>query len=842
MQKKQTKAGQYNHSEIESKWQDKWEKSGVYKPDLDNAKKPFYNLMMFPYPSAEGLHVGSVFTFSGVDTYGRFKRMQGYDVFQPMGLDGFGIHSENYALKVGRHPKEQAEISEKNFYRQLRAIGNGFDWSRKVETYDANYYKWTQWIFIQLFKRGLAYRKKAPVNFCPKDLTVLADEQVIDGKCERCSSVVQKRDLEQWFFKITDYADRLLENIPNLNWTNKVKIAQKEWIGKSEGVTVHFKVKDMNIHFEMFDSVPQTFMAQTFTVIAPEHPKLYKLVKGTDYEKPVMEFVAKIKQKKKTKKFDLEKEPEGIFTGRYVEYTPTGKLIPIWVASFVIAEYGSGVVNASAHDERDFAFAKKYNLELRPVMFPGDPVEAQKVKNLEFCYHHAEDGILQEPVEFTGRKWGEAREDIITYIEKKGFGKRTSQYHLRDWLISRQRYWGPPIPMIYCESCAKKKVAKSTPIRTVVIDAAGETQMPGWFPVPDDQLPVLLPDVEDWKPKGNGSSPLANIQEFVKTTCPNCGGKARRETDVSDTFLDSAWYFFRYISTDNDKAAFTSSRVKKWLPVTMYIGGAEHSVLHLLYSRFVTMVFKDMGLISFEEPFKRFYAHGLIIKDGAKMSKSKGNVINPDEYLVKYGADTLRAYLRFVGPFDMGGDFRDSGIEGMEKFLRKIWKFVTTKKFADTSTIDSYLNKLIKEITEELEALRFNTAMARLMMYYNFLVKKDASGGVSIQEIVAFIKVLAPFMPFLAEELWEKMGQTYSVHQASWPEYDKKQLEADAVATIAVQINGKTRGTFSADVTITQAQAELAAKKLANIKKYLEGKKMKKIIYVPGKIINFVIE
>ncbi len=492
MQKKSTKAAQYNPSAIESKWRELWEKSGIYKPDLDKAKKsfdsaqdqplgrPFYNLMMFPYPSAEGLHVGSVFTFSGVDTYGRFKRMQGYDVFQPMGLDGFGIHSENYALKVGRHPKEQAKISQENFYRQLRLIGNGFDWSRKLETYDTNYYKWTQWIFIQLFKRGLAYRKKAPVNFCPSCKTVLADEQVVQklktqnsklkataqnskveteekiGVCERCETPVEKRDLEQWFFKITDYADRLLANIPKLNWTNKVKIAQKEWIGKSEGVTLRFKVKDMDIHFEMFDSVPQTFMAQTFTVIAAEHPKLYDLIKGTEYEKPVMEFVEQIKQKKKIKKFDLEKEPEGIFTGRYIEYAPTGKLIPIWVASFVIAEYGSGVVNASAHDERDFAFAKKYNLELHPVMFPDDPVEAQKVKNLEFCYHHAPDGILQEPTEFKGRKWGEVREDIIKYIEKKGFGKRTSQYHLRDWLISRQRYWGPPIPMVFCSSCAEK--------------------------------------------------------------------------------------------------------------------------------------------------------------------------------------------------------------------------------------------------------------------------------------------------------------------------------------------------------------------------------------------------
>ena len=841
----------YNPLKIEPKWQKIWDKEKVYSPNLDTAKKPFYNLMMFPYPSAEGMHVGNMYAFTGSDIYGRFKRMQGYDVFEPMGLDGFGIHSENYAIKVGRHPKEQAKISEENFYRQLRATGNGFDWSRKVETYDPEYYKWTQWIFIQLFKKGLAYRKKAAVNFCPKDKTVLADEQVIDGKCERCGSIVEKRDLEQWFFKITDYAERLLNNIPGLNWSEKVKVSQKQWIGKSEGVTYRFKVKDLDIYFEMFDSVPQTFMAQTFTVIAPEHSKVHDLVKGTQHEKPVMDFIEKIKKKKIAKQFDIDKETEGVFTGRYIEYKPTGKLIPIWVASFVIAEYGSGVVNSSAHDERDFAFAKKYDIPLHPVMFPEDPKEAEKVKNLEYCYHHASDGILEEPAQFKGRRWAEVREDIINYIEEKGFGKKSAQYHLRDWLISRQRYWGPPIPMIFCPACAKASAGKENA---------------GWQAVPEKDLPVLLPDVEDWRPEGTGTSPLANHPEFYKTTCPNCGGEARRETDVSDTFLDSSWYFFRYISTDDLTCPWKPERAKKWLPVTMYIGGAEHSVLHLLYSRFLTMVFNDLGLIShFEEPFTRFYAHGLLIKEGAKMSKSKGNVVIPDAYIKKYGADTLRAYLMFAGPFNLGGDFQDTGIEGMHRFLKRAWTLVTLAGPNGASVAGSSLmDKTIKKVTEDLENLRYNTAIASLMEYYNSLSKQKE---VSKEEIEVFLKLLAPFAPHMTEELWQTLNKASvadknflgpairlsssenfisslsfkSIHKEPWPEYDPKMLEEGEV-TMAVQINGKTRDILRLSSGEAQNLVEKKAKESEKVKKHLEGKKIKKTIYVEGKIINFVTE
>jgi leucyl-tRNA synthetase len=827
----------YNSSEIEAKWQKIWEKEKIYSPDLDKAIKPFYNLMMFPYPSAEGMHVGNMYAFTGADVYGRFQRMHGNNVFEPIGLDGFGIHSENYAIKTGKHPVEQVKISEKNFYKQLKSIGNSFDWSHTVETYKPEYYKWTQWLFIQLFKAGLAYRKKAPVNFCPSCKTVLADEQVEDGLCERCNSVAEKRDLEQWFFKITKYADRLLYNLTQIDWSEKIKIAQKLWIGKSEGVNLRFKVKDMDIHFEMFDSIPQTFMAQTFTVIAPEHPMVYELVKNTEYEKAVMEFVGKIKRKKAAKKFDIEKEAEGISTGRYIEYAPTGKSIPIWVASYAIYDYGTGIVNCSVHDERDFAFAKKYNIPLHPVMFPQNPVEAEKVKNLEYCYHHAESGVLQEPAEFLGRKWGEVRKSIIEYIENKGFGKRETTYHLRDWLISRQRYWGPPIPMIYCNP---------------------PTGGCGWQPVPEKDLPVLLPFIKDYKPLGTGKAPLENHPEFYRTTCPKCGGPAKRETDVSDTFLDSSWYFLRYVSTDIDSAAFDRERVKKWLPVNMYIGGAEHSVLHLLYSRFITMVLKDLGKISFEEPFAKFRAHGLIVKDSAKMSKSKGNVVIPDEYIRKFGADTLRTYLMFMGPFSQGGDFRDTGIEGMHRFLRRVWtlaqKSISNFQFPISNESQRMMHKTIKEVTEDISNLLYNTSIAVLMEWYNFLSQQES---ISKEEIEVFLKLLAPFAPHISEELYQLLSppearqgdrnEFSSIHVSTWPTFDPKFLVKEEIIII-VQVNGKLRGNIKVQSSsIQQAQnkvqsyVEDLAKKDPNVSKHLEGKSIKKTIYVEGKVINFVV-
>jgi len=746
----------YNPSEIEAKWQAQWEKDKVYSPNLDTATKPFYNLMMFPYPSAEGMHVGNMYAFTGADVYGRFQRMQGKIVFEPIGLDGFGIHSENYAIKVGNHPVEQAKLSEKNFYRQLKSIGNSFDWSRTVETYKPEYYKWTQWLFIQLFKAGLAYRKKAPVNFCPSCKTVLADEQVEDGLCERCSSVAEKRDLDQWFFKITKYADRLLDNLIQIDWTEKVKIAQKQWIGRSEGMVINFG------GIEVFTTRPDTTDGATFLVLSPQHSKAKEFKSK--------EVAAYIQTSGKKTDEERRKEKTGVFSGEYVTNPLTGKKIPVWIADYVLMGYGTGAIMAvPAEDERDREFAQKYKIPI-----------------------------------------------VKTSFQAKPKGKKEINYHLRDWLISRQRYWGPPIPMIYCQKC-------------------------DWQPVPEKDLPVELPFIQDYKPLGTGQAPLASHPEFYKTKCPKCGGEARRETDVSDTFLDSAWYFLRYVSTDIEKAAFDRERVKKWLPVNIYIGGAEHSVLHLLYSRFITMVLKDLGLISFEEPFTKFRAHGLIVKDGAKMSKSKGNVVIPDAYIKKFGADTLRTYLMFMGPFSQGGDFRDTGIEGMHRFLKRVWALFMSGCPVGNSSGPAGLqimHKTIKKVTEDIEKLNYNTAIAALMEWYNFLSQQKS---ISREEAEVFVKLIAPFAPHLSEEVYQLLGNKASINTSTWPTYDPKFLVKEKI-TVVIQVNGKLRGNIVTDPETVKNRTEIEklAKLNENARTNLEGKSIKKVIYIEGKVINFV--
>ena len=855
IKKPELKNPRYQPNKIEEKWQQIWNQSGIYSPNLDTAKKPFgkawgkpfYNLMMFPYPSAEGMHVGNMYAFTGADVYGRFMRMKGFDVFEPIGLDGFGIHSENYAIKVGRHPKEQAKISEKNFYRQLRATGNGFDWSRRLETYDPKYYKWTQWLFIQLFKAGLAYRAKAKVNWCPSCKTVLADEQVIDGKCERCGSMVEKRELEQWFFKITDYAKRLLNNIPKLDWSEKVKIAQGEWIGKSEGLIFTASVKGSKLKIQTFSAHFEAFRADTFVVIAPDHSLLEELIHDVPNKKEILDFCRKIVQKRQNEPHVEEKNLEGIFTGKYIVDPVGNGDLPIWVANYAIKEYGTGIVKCSVHDQRDFAFAKKYGIRLKPVLFPKDPEQRRRVEKLEECYTDMTNGYLTEPSEFAGKPAYDVRKEIVKYVLKHGLAEPKTQYHLRDWLISRQRYWGPPIPMVYCEKC-------------------------GWQPVPEKDLPVLLPDVKDWKPTGTGKSPLANVESFVNTNCPNCKSLAKRETDVSDTFLDSSWYFFRYTSTDIDSSAFDIKRVKKWLPVKMYIGGAEHSVLHLLYSRFIAMALYDLGLISFEEPFSRFYAHGLLIKEGAKMSKSKGNVVTPDEYIKKYGADTLRCYLMFLGPFDEGGDFYDTALEGMYRFLKRVWNLVLSIKYhvssinSQSTRLDRVMNKTIKLVTDDLERLHYNTAIARIMEYYNTLHRFYTKYKIlNTKYCKTLVLLLAPFAPHVTEELYqrfkiydlrfknkkEKNHKSYvinhkssqSIHNQPWPTYDPKFFEEDEV-TIVVQVNGKLRNTIEVQSSKFKVQSyiEELARRSEKVRKYLEGMEIKKVVYVEGKVINFVTE
>ncbi len=848
----------YSPGVIEEYWQRVWEKEGVYKPDLDTAKKPFYNLMMFPYPSAEGMHVGNMYAFTGSDIYGRFKRMQGYDVFEPIGLDGFGIHSENYAIKVGRHPKEQAKVSESNFYRQLKATGNAYDWSRTVETYDADYYKWTQWIFIQLFKKGLAYRKKSPVNFCPSCKTVLADEQVIDAKCERCSSIIEKRNLEQWFFKITDYADRLLDGLTQIDWTEKVKIAQRQWIGRSEGAIIRFKIDDLrfkNKDIEVYTVFPETIYGVTYMVLAPEHPFVNDIVSGKvslarSHLARLKDYVECSKKKTEQERIAEGKEKTGVFTEFYCVNPVNNQKVPIWVADYVIAAYGTGaVMGVPGSDHRDFAFASKYKLPIIRVIAKTK----DNLSEIDSEEEVLEEGILVNSGEFSGLSTPDpAREKIKDFLKENGYGERKNQYHLRDWLISRQRYWGPPIPMINCEKC-------------------------DWQPVPEKDLPVLLPDVKDWKPHTSTSlsvkGPLANHPEFFNVVCPNCGGEAVRETDVSDTFLDSSWYFFRYISTEFNNRPFDKLRVNRWLPVNMYIGGAEHSVLHLLYVRFLTMVFYDLGLIDFNEPFPRFYAHGLLIKEGSKMSKSKGNVVVPDAYIKKYGADTLRTYLMFLGPFSQGGDFYDSSISGVYRFLGRVYKLVSGFDEKDHSQsqarsakenvepagsqIDKKLHQTIRKVTSDMEALRFNTAISALMELVNtFYLHQNSLKRTDLEQMLI---MLAPFAPHVTEELFQflnsnlksQISKFESIHTHAWPKYDPKLIEEKEVI-IVVQINGKVRATVTSNPfdklrTSKQqvtSQKEIEKKALENdrVKKYLEGKTVKKVVYVAGKIINFVVD
>jgi len=799
----------YDHLKLEKKWQEKWQETGLYEVDLGKAKKPFYNLMMFPYPSAEGMHVGNMYAFTGADTYGRYMRMKGFDVFEPIGLDGFGIHSENYAIKVGRRPEEHARISEKSFYKQMQSIGNGFAWDHRLETYDPEYYKWTQWLFIKMFEAGLAYKKKAKVNWCPSCKTVLADEQVEAGECERCKAEVVRKEMSSWHFRITKYADRLLANIDGkegkrekktgpvsegydiekdgLRWPTKIKTAQKNWIGRSEGAEVLFEVKDVKSSVKVFTTRLDTILGATFVVLAPEHPLVEKL-KGKN-EKEVTVYVDKALSKSEQQRKKEEKKKTGVDTGYKVIHPLTGKELPIWIADFVLMGYGTGAVMAvPAYDERDKEFAKKYNLDII--------------------------GTLKD------------KDEVFKELEEKGLVEKKVNYHLRDWLISRQRYWGAPIPMVECPKC-------------------------GWQPVPEKNLPVLLPEIEDFKPKGDGSSPLDNApEEWKKTKCPKCGGEAQRELDVSDTFLDSSWYFLGYPFMKNGKwesqaEPFDKNILDKWTPVDAYTGGAEHAVLHLLYARFVTMVLHDLEYLKAEEPFPFLYSHGLIIKDGTKMSKSKGNVIVPDEYIEKYGADALRCYLMFMGSFDSGGDFRDTGMMGMAKFLQRVWdSFLDDGKMGDETSVEleKVLHQTIRKVGEDMPVFKFNTAIAVMMEFMNEWKKEGMVLGK--KDSLSFLKLLAPLAPYMTEELYQKLSDTSgeSIHKVGWPEFDGEKVK-ESMVEIAVQVNGKLREVLSLDageVGDKEKVVEMALKS-EKVKKWLGEGESNKVIFVPGRLVNFVV-
>ncbi|MDO8469454.1 MAG: leucine--tRNA ligase [bacterium] len=864
----------YNFSEIEKKWQKQWLETRLYEPSFSNAKQPFYNLMMFPYPSAEGLHVGNMYAFVGADIYGRAKRMQGHNVFEPIGLDGFGIHSENYALKIGAHPMDQSKVSQENFYRQLSMIGNGFAWEERLETYDPAYYRWTQWVFTQLWKRGLAYRKRQSVNWCPSCKTVLADEQVVGGKCERCGTIVERRDLEQWFLRITEYAPRLLANLDVIDWSERVKIAQRNWIGKSEGARIRFSVVGGQLsvtHLEVFTTRPDTLFGATFMVVSPELAKSWMDAgrSGSDESsgskrwqasEEVRAYVTDAIARRATADPEAPTQDKtGIDSGIRAVNPATHEEIPVWVSDYVLAGYGTGAIMAvPAHDGRDFEFAKKYQLPVRMVVCPHYPAPSCPV--LDHAYEDA--GHLVDSGRFDGMDSETAKWAIAEFVH----GTRETQYRLRDWLISRQRYWGVPIPMIHCEACEQA--------------GRGEwKEMPGWYAVPDADLPVVLPHIKEFRPKGTGESPLATMKEFYEATCPSCGGAARRETDVSDTFLDSAWYYIGYLGRINDKRRttptlretevgaptgsvgadnpFLNLLIQKWLPVNLYTGGAEHSVLHLLYVRFLSLALHDMKLLEFGpssapkgEPFPKFRAHGLLIKEGAKMSKSKGNVVNPDEYIRKYGADALRMYLMFLAPFEQGGDFRDEAVMGVVRFLERVWRLCTTNDKQQTTNdkrIERLVHKTVKKVTDDIETLGYNTAISALMILLNEMER--STDKLTTLNLQTFLKLLAPFAPHITEELWSRMNQQpttdnqqqefKSIHTESWPAYDPALL-VEETATIVVQVNGKARGTFTAPRGADQAAIEALARAEANVVRHLTGPP-KRIVFVPDQLINFVL-
>jgi leucyl-tRNA synthetase len=818
----------YNPQKIERKWQKIWEQKKIFNVKINPKKQKEYILVEFPYPSGDGLHVGHCRSYTGLDIISRKKRMEEKNVLFPIGWDAFGLPTENYAIKKGIHPSVATKRNTDTFRKQLKSLGFSFDWSREINTTEAPYYKWTQWIFLQLFKHNLAYKDKIAINWCPSCKIGLANEEVVAGNCERCGTKVEKREKDQWMIKITKYADRLIKDLDNVNYLEKIKIQQKEWIGRSEGVNLKNKIKDLDIEFEVYDSIPQTFMAQTFTVIAPDHPLLKKLVEGTSFEKPVLEFARKIVENRQQEKYD-DKTMDGIFTGRYVgNYCGTGRDLPIWVASYVVTDYGTGIVNCSAHDERDFSFAKKYNIPLKPVLFPKDEELAQKVKNLEIFYREPE-GLLQEPIEFKGLTWEEARKPIIEYIVKNGFGKIAVHYKLRDWVFSRQHYWGEPIPLVFCEEC-------------------------GWVPVAEKDLPVELPKIKKYQPTDTGESPLSAISKWVNVACSECGGSARRETDTMPNWAGSNWYFLAYTFAKNGKFNWNNKDIESFMPVDWYNGGMEHTTLHLLYSRFIFKFLWDIGAVPKSigsEPYMKRTSHGMVLGEGGiKMSKSKGNVINPDQVVKDFGADTLRIYEMFMGPFDQAIPWDTKGVIGSRRFLERIYNLISNFKFQisnlkgkteikiQNSELDAILHKTIKKVSEDIEAMRFNTAVSALMILINAFTEKQEN--LTKDNIKNLLLILSPFAPHLAEELWEVMKFKGMACQQAWPKFDEKLIVSEKVLLI-VQVNGKVRDKIEANSGLLQADAEKLVNESEKIKVHLEGKQIRKIIYIKDKLINIVI-
>jgi len=818
----------YDFLEIEKKWQKIWEEKNNFHGEDFSDKEKYYMLVMFPYPSGK-LHMGHVRNYSIGDVIARFKRMQGYNVLHPIGFDAFGLPAENAAIKHGIPPKDWTINNMEEMEKQLKALGISYDWDREVKTCMPDYYKWTQWMFLQMYKNGLAYKKKSFVNWCPSCQTVLANEQVVNGKCERCGTAVGKKNLEQWYFKITDYADRLLKDIEKLKgWPDKVKIMQENWIGKSEGAQIDFAIEGRQEKITIFTTRPDTVFGVTYVVLAPEHPLVKELVKGTEYEERVLEFVDKMQYLNEITRTSNETEKEGVFTGAYAINPVNNERIPIWIANYVLLDYGTGAVMAvPAHDERDFEFARKYNLPIKVVISPnGD-------ESLTLTEAYTGEGIMINSGKFNGMRNSEAYGEIVKFIEENNYGIKKVNFRLRDWLISRQRYWGAPIPIVYCEKC-------------------------GEVPVPEDQLPVLLP--EDVVFTGKGESPLTTSESFLNTTCPKCGGRATRETDTMDTFVCSSWYYFRYTDPHNDKEAFNYDKAKYWMAVDQYVGGVEHAILHLLYSRFFAKALYDFKISPVDEPFTNLLTQGMVLKDGAKMSKSKGNIVSPEEIRANYGADTARLFILFAAPPERDLEWSDQGVEGCFRFLNRVWRLVDelepmikkankldvnklTKQDKEMRRIAHYT---VKKVTEDIaQRFNFNTAISAVMELVNAMYQyKDIENpnyDVLAEAIEKMLLILAPFVPHITEELWERIGKAGSIHEQRWPDYDEDALEVDEIE-IVVQINGKVKGKLIVPVDASNEEILNTAKEDSKIKSFIEGKTIVKEIVVPGKLVNIVVK